>query len=214
MRNARRSPMTGFRVAEIFESVQGEGCLAGKPMTFVRLQGCNLRCPWCDTPEAQMGVGEQLWALQIAQRVNHQYEWVLLTGGEPTLQPIEYLIAELHSAGFKVAIETNGTGRPLDADWVCVSPKLGPEIVGPKDVNRQTLWDANEVKFIVHDEADLLLVDEFHRKNVNHFAAPSTLLLQPGSNDPAARELCVREVMRRGMGWRLSVQLHKLIGVK
>jgi organic radical activating enzyme len=118
-----------MKVNEIFYSLQGEGCHSGTPAVFVRLSGCNLRCPFCDTRHEH---GTEMSVAEVVEAVR-QYpaHLVVVTGGEPALQLTPSLVDALHAAGRRVAVETNGT-RPLPAnvDWVTLSPKdafLGPQ---------------------------------------------------------------------------------------
>ncbi|MDE6717822.1 MAG: 7-carboxy-7-deazaguanine synthase QueE, partial [Muribaculaceae bacterium] len=118
------------KISEIFYSLQGEGHHAGVPSVFVRFSGCNLNCSFCDT-EHENGIFMEDDA--IIRAVNlYSADWVVLTGGEPSLWIDEAFVTLLKRAtGKKVAIETNGT-RPLpeSIDWVTVSPKCGMEGAG------------------------------------------------------------------------------------
>ena len=152
--------MTGLRVIEIFDSLQGEGYWTGTPMTFVRLAGCNapelgLACVrWCDTPESwERGAGESLQPAEILERA--QFSRICLTGGEPLLQAegAADLVAEAHRCGMRVHLETNGTVAPTGAaeeedpfDWVVVSPK-------PPDYSVAGEWDGliDELKLVVDE---------------------------------------------------------------
>ncbi len=119
--------MKEYKVNEIFYSVQGEGFHTGEPAVFVRFSGCNLSCPWCDTK------GHENGTFYTADALEHEvlqcsggdrlHVKVILTGGEPTLQLSE---EEELFRGFYRCIETNGTRRPPSwIDWVTVSPKDG-----------------------------------------------------------------------------------------
>jgi 7-carboxy-7-deazaguanine synthase len=232
-----------YQVNTIYNAIQGEGALTGTPMVLVRLQGCNLTCKWCDTKGswntspankvtslekaiqdprryAELGV-EQLLAHITRVKGANDINWVLLTGGEPTLQDIEPLCRALRQATFKVALETNGTAmfscRYLD--WVAVSPKLS---VAPDAVLFETLVLASEVKFVIGSEEDLLTLDAFltafrdaeskGKLNVEYLIPLQLhIALQPLSTDPQATTLCVSTCLHRG--WRLSVQTHKYLGL-
>ena len=111
------------KINEIFYSLQGEGLHAGTPAVFIRFSGCNLRCPFCDTEHQG---GRMMSDEEIAgEAAKYPAEWIILTGGEPTLQLDEKLLGTLKKTGKKIAIETNGT-RPVPAgvDFVTVSPKF------------------------------------------------------------------------------------------
>lgn len=123
-----------YKVNEIFYTLQGEGAHMGIPAVFVRFSGCNLRCPWCDTEftdSTPMSAEAIVTAIQELYDIpNERRKMVVLTGGEPGLQVDEALVNALHTAGFYICIETNGT-RPLPAgiDWITCSPKDGTKPV-------------------------------------------------------------------------------------
>lgn len=102
--------MTTYRVNEIFYSLQGEGHHTGRAAVFVRFSGCNLKCPFCDTDFSsyqEMTLGNIMTAVSVWRHCG----FVVLTGGEPSLQADDALVEALHQAGFYVAMETNGTRR-------------------------------------------------------------------------------------------------------
>ena len=106
-----------YRVNEIFYSLQGEGYYTGTPAVFLRLSGCNLHCPFCDTDHSAST------PMEIDTLVNTLLSYpsrhLVITGGEPSLQVDRLLIEVLHDAGFYVQIETNGTHPlPDNIDWV------------------------------------------------------------------------------------------------
>lgn len=181
-----------MKVNEIFYSLQGEGFWTGTPMVFVRLAGCNLRCPFCDTDHASFN---RLSPKEITEKVvAYPASHVVITGGEPSLQPLDELVNLLHNHGRTVHIETNGTNPlPDTIDWITCSPKEGGEVV----LNR-----IDELK-VVFQGAD---VEEFTRR----FPSVRNLFLQPlsGSNIPET----VSYVMAHPH-WSLSLQTHKLINI-
>ena len=117
-----------MRIAELYESVQGEGRLTGTPSVFVRVSGCNLRCDFCDTPYTSWNPeGEDLSVAQIVQRtLDFPAAHVVVTGGEPMLfAELIPLCAELRAAGRHITIETAGTlYLPVACDLMSISPKL------------------------------------------------------------------------------------------
>jgi len=167
------------RIAEIYESLQGEGLLAGTPSTFVRTSGCNLRCIWCDTPFTSWAPEGHEWPVaRIIDRVlaggtGH----AVITGGEPLLfaETLD-LCATLRTAGVHVTVETAGTvlpgGRILSVDLMSVSPKLASstpptdvagswtqrhEAARRRDDVLRSLLQAGpwQLKFVIDGEADL-----------------------------------------------------------
>jgi len=117
-----------MRIAEIYESVQGEGLLTGTPSVFVRASGCNLRCWYCDTPYASwQPEGDDLSVAEIVEQVEQfEAKHVVLTGGEPMLfAELVPLCDQLHNRNFHITIETAGTlYLPLQCDLMSISPKM------------------------------------------------------------------------------------------
>ena len=109
--------MRNFRVNDIFYSLQGEGRNTGRAAVFVRFSGCNLRCSFCDT---DFSAFREMTADEIIREISgYPARFVVLTGGEPTLQVTDVFVDQLHQAGFEVAIETNGIlPVPGHIDWV------------------------------------------------------------------------------------------------
>lgn len=218
--------MTIYRVNDIYSCIQGEGVQTGVPMALLRLHGCGVGCPWCDTKETwhtdQQNRADTLsdalgatplWCelsgSEIAAYLRQTYSnlsWVLLTGGEPAEQDLQALCYALHDAGFKVALESSGTALGLfnaDIDWVCISPKVN--MPGGKQILPAALQRADEVKHVVGKPKDIEVLE-----GLLQYVRPKTVIcLQPVSQSEKATQLCIRTVMERG--WRLSVQMHKYI---
>ncbi len=208
-----RRPPT-LKTIEIFASVQGEGLRQGEPTIFVRLAGCNLRCGFCDTKKAWRS-GREISVDTIVKEVGRLRRdfpatWVCLTGGEPLAQNVGPLVRRLHDEGLKVQIETNGTFPPEPgADWLTVSPKPPDFDLHPGFKKR-----VREVKLVVCRALDL---DDVRTVRA---AFPPTvpLILQPQSNALWSRRKAIKlleDAGRSGLeGLRLSVQLHKLYGLR
>jgi len=188
-----------YRVNEIFYSLQGEGYHAGVPAVFVRLSGCNLACSFCDTDHKAFTTMTADEIAREARRVSGaDVSLLVLTGGEPTLQADNELIDALHRAGFRVAMESNGTKLPpKGVDWLTVSPKGRPTVVR-----------CDELKLVFTDAQH---VDDYGIEATHRF-------LQPCDVGDAEQN---RDIMRRCVGyimqhprWRLSLQVHKLAGFK
>ncbi len=142
-------------VNEIFNSIQGEGMMLGQAATFVRLSGCNLRCPWCDTKMSWYGT--QSRDISIADIIEAcTKDNVIITGGEPCLNPqLPKLVQCLKKAGHYVCIETNGTlPTPEGADWVTCSPKPGTGVPYPAYYIHPKC-NFNELKFVVTEDMNL-----------------------------------------------------------
>ncbi len=203
-----------LKTAEIFASVQGEGLRQGEPTIFVRLAGCNLRCAFCDTKRARRG-GRSLAAAEIAADVerlrgNVPAAWVCLTGGEPLAQDVAPLVRRLKRSGLRVQVETNGTFPcPAGVDWLTVSPKPPAYAIRPALRAR-----AREVKLVV--SRGLTLDRVVRTRRAIPRAVP--LILQPQDNAAwsVRKALALLEgAYRAGLrNLRLSLQLHKAIGVR
>jgi 7-carboxy-7-deazaguanine synthase (Cx14CxxC type) len=204
---------------EIFYTRQGEGANAGTPAVFCRFAGCNLwsgresdraaaTCNFCDTDFVGtdgVGGGRFAAAAALAGAIDARWppgaarKFVVCTGGEPLLQLDEPLVAALHARGFRIAIETNGTiAPPRGLDWICVSPKSTAALA----VDR-----GDELK-LVFPQSDAP-PEKFEALDFAHF------FLQPmdgprrDANTRAAIEYCLAHPK-----WRLSLQSHKLIGIR
>lgn len=196
-----------MRIHEIFYSLQGEGYHVGTPAVFIRLAGCNLRCPFCDTDHEQ---GEEMTEEEIVKRVQEfPARHVILTGGEPSLQLTESLITRLHEADKYVAIETNGTHPlPLGIDWITLSPK-SPFLT--QSAARPILKQCDEMK-LVYTGADFSTYSQFPDIQVKHY------FLQPcDTGDPTRNKALLQEAIAyclKHPQWRLSLQTHKMIGIE
>ncbi|MDB4914297.1 MAG: hypothetical protein JWM95_1941 [Gemmatimonadetes bacterium] len=218
-----------YVVKEIFYTLQGEGQNAGRPAVFCRFSGCNLWtgreqdrhkavCRFCDTdfigtgpdggkfdsPAALADAVLSRWPSVNEGRAAGGHPLVVCTGGEPLLQLDEAAIAALHARGFAVAVETNGTqAAPAGIDHVCVSPKADAPLV---------LTRGNELK-LVYPQAQAaaqpacfasLSFDAFFLQPLDAPTAEATR-----ANTAAALEYCLAHPQ-----WRLSLQTHKLLGIR
>jgi len=197
-----------YLVKELFgPTLQGEGAHAGRPCVFLRFAACNLACTWCDTDFAAEGA-EKLDAATIVDRLvaldRHGARMVVVTGGEPTLQYDAPLSDALHAAGFAVHMESNGTRRPeAPVDWLTVSPK--PRF-HPKSLELVAVVP-HEVKVVVDDSVDAAVLAGYEaRYACAHYFA------QPCAGDPTSLARTLALVAARP-NWRLSLQLHKIVGI-
>ena len=194
-----------MRVNDIFYSLQGEGYHTGRAAVFVRFAGCNLRCSFCDT---EFDSYREMTADEIVTAIS-QYpaRFVVLTGGEPTLQVDEAFVDLLHQHSFEVAMESNGTRpAPQNLDWLTVSPK-GLREKAKEDTGKRL---PNELKVIFDEDTD----PETYLSTLH---AP-LLFLQPCDTGNAERNAviinkCV-DYIKEHPEWRLSLQTHKLVGFK
>ena len=212
--------MANYAVKEAFLTLQGEGRRAGRRAVFVRFAGCNLWtgrekdratavCRFCDTDFVGTdgdGGGRFADAAALAAHVGALWgtaegarPYVVLTGGEPLLQVDAALIDALHAAGFEIAIESNGTiAAPPGIDWVCISPKAGSTVVQTRGDELKLVWPQAGI-----DLAELETWD---------FA---NFLVQPmdDADYPANRDAAVALAMTRPL-WRLTLQTHKMLGLR
>ncbi|WP_240985447.1 7-carboxy-7-deazaguanine synthase QueE [Acididesulfobacillus acetoxydans] len=199
-----------YPVSEIFESIQGEGIWTGIPAAFVRLQGCNLRCGWCDTKEAWSGKASNLTAKEILAEIH--LEHVIVTGGEPLLHDLNGLFAALQHAGKKIHVETNGTqpwreSYPPDI-WLTVSPKEeSGYAVHPSLPER-----VGEYKFVVDEAFRPEVIRKFYTRQEHRRQEP-LIFLSPENVRPEMVEKAFQMVLEYPF-CRLMVQMHKLIGVR
>lgn len=189
-----------LRVNEIFYSLQGEGHFTGTPAVFVRLSGCNLRCPFCDTDHhASVGM---TYAEVVARVAAFPSRHVVVTGGEPSMQLTDGFIDALHAAGCFVQVETNGTlPLPPSVDWVTCSPKDAPVVLDRID----------ELKVVYSGQP----MDGY----APLMAIAAEWRLQPCDvpGDPSASERHLRAAIAYTLAnprWRLSLQTHKLISIR
>ncbi len=196
-------PQPSWKVNEIFYSIQGEGKHTGMPAIFVRLAGCSMHCPFCDTQYAARD-GKETDAPALLQALAAwPAKTVIITGGEPTEQNLPALIAVLKEAGYQVHLETNGA-RDTDvsrADFVCVSPKryVSPEMLKKADV----------IKIVVGQETDLDDLQKYYA----YENAKTQIYLQPESNKQENIDLCVK-LLKNHPSARLSLQTHKLANIR
>ena len=195
-----------YRINEIFHSLQGEGFHAGTPAVFVRFSGCNLRCAFCDTRHQ---AGEMMSLQEIVDEVNKypNAPLLVLTGGEPSLFIDEAFVAELkQKTGKLVTIETNGT-RPLPAklDWVTLSPK---SVFEGGDAEPCVLKRCDELKvvYLGQDLAQYNGIEAKHRFLQLCFCEEDT-------QRQANMKACVEAVMQNP-GWRLSLQIHRVLNIQ
>ena len=209
-----------YSVKETFYTLQGEGANSGRPAVFCRFAGCNLWtgreedrpaavCKFCDTDFVGTdgsGGGKFSSALELAARIGSLWpnehargRLVVLTGGEPLLQVDAPLIDALHQHGFEIAVETNGTLEPPDGiDWICVSPKAGAEWRQRTGNELKVIWPQPGI--------DLDVLEQAHFEH---------RFLQPmdGSERSANTQLCISQCLSRP-AWKLSLQTHKIIGIR
>ncbi|WP_199608801.1 7-carboxy-7-deazaguanine synthase QueE [Flocculibacter collagenilyticus] len=223
-----------YKINEIFETIQGEASYTGTPSLFVRLQGCPVGCAWCDTKHTwdvntefkvnltetmEKSADSEWWADATAEDILEQFKLknytakhVVITGGEPCMYDLNPLCELLHQHGYTTQIETSGTFevKAPAQTWVTVSPKINMK--GGYEMLKSAMKRADEIKHPIAMEkhveelADLLEVcftaEELKSK---------LIYLQPISQKAKATKLAIETCTLRN--WRLSVQLHKYLGI-
>jgi 7-carboxy-7-deazaguanine synthase (Cx14CxxC type) len=209
-----------YQIKEIFYTLQGEGANAGRPAVFCRFAGCNLWsgreadranavCRFCDTEfvgtDGTNG-GRFDSANDLAGRICAQWpatdvgnRFVVLTGGEPLLQVDSALIDALHAQNFKIAVETNGSiAAPDGIDWICVSPKAGAPWLQRSGHELKVIWPQLGL-----DLAELESAEFTHR-----YLQPMDNVLRESNT-----QMVIAQCLQRPL-WRLSLQTHKITGIR
>ena len=206
-----------YAVKEIFLTLQGEGVQAGRRAVFIRLAGCNLWtgreedrstaiCRFCDTDFVGMDGdhGGRYQASGLADQAMNLWAgegkpFAVITGGEPMLQLDAELLDALHDRGFTIAVESNGTiAAPKGIDWLCISPKAGSQVIQRSGQEVKVVWPQAELD-----------MREIARWDFEHF------LVQPMDGpELAANQQAAIDFVLANPAWRLSLQTHKLTGLR
>jgi 7-carboxy-7-deazaguanine synthase len=202
-------------IHEIYRSIQGETSFAGRPCTLVRLSGCNLRCRWCDTPQAFYG-GTRYPREEVLQRaLSFGTELVLVTGGEPLLQPaVLPLMRDLCDAGRTVMIETSGERDVSEVDprvhrIVDLKAPGSGECARNRYENLALLGPRDQVKFVLADAEDYAWARELiRRERLSERVAEVLLSPVHGELDPSQ---LVAWTLADELRVRVQLQLHKII---
>jgi len=219
-------------IVERFHSLQGEGTHFGKSAFFIRLGGCTVGCPWCDTKESWSQTSHKnMNVVDLAEEAKIAHcqgaGFLIITGGEPlhhNLSPLCEAIKEktstIYDQRMPIHLETSGVDEISGSiDWITLSPKRHSK---PK---KNLLRDCDEIKVVIHQKEDLLFAEEMakqsnyekkifnrkkyseNKKNINPH-----LFLQPGWENEAGQELAIQYI-KTHPEWRLSLQAHKWLGV-
>ena len=203
MRTLPASSANKYKVSEIFYSLEGEGFFSGTPAIFIRLAGCTMCCPWCDTKYAQK-TNFNLTAEQILKKVSvYPCKTVVLTGGEPTEQNLTNLLNALHKNKYQIHLETNGANliNTKLFDFCTVSPKAY--------VNGKMLKKADAVKYITDTKTTLQEIESLREQT----GKKTLFYLQPKNNSKENIKQCLN-LIKKQPNLRLSVQLHKFLKIK
>ena len=222
---------TRYKINELFETIQGEGSFTGQPSIFIRLQGCPVGCSWCDTKHTwEIALEQQVSASEMLNKAQENQRWselnvaqilkvvedkgfmakhLVITGGEPCINDLGPLCLAFEQQGFSCQVETSGTFEVKVSDkcWVTVSPKVNMR--GGYGILNSAMLRANEIKHPVATEQH---VDDLKRLLSQHKITDTQVYLQPISQKKHATELAIATCIANN--WRLSVQVHKYIGIE
>ncbi len=214
--------MEKIKIVEIFDSIEGEGSLIGYPVSFIRLEGCNLRCTWCDTKYSYDTLNYKFLSLSeilnFVEKLGNKR--VCLTGGEPLYnEGFDILFKELLQQGYFVIVETNGTifKKIIQDTWHKYNKNIhivcSPKPFSSFYLNEKLVPYIKELKFIV----DEIIKFEDIIQTLNKFANLPVLVLQPESNRTdmfeKARELQKRLLTEKNLEFRIIPQIHKIFNL-
>lgn len=197
-----------LRLVELFESLQGEGAHTGRLAIFIRLTGCNLCCSFCDTEYNRVTM--ELTPSALLTKVQKEFphcKSIIWTGGEPTLQLTEEIVSLFKAAGYWQALESNGLKpAPMGLDHITLSPKGATH---PKVLENYQHRTVGEIRIAIAEGDPLPLVEEFPPAQ-HYFLSP---IFDGDTIVPANVHHC-ETLIRQNPRWRLSLQTHKLIGIR
>ncbi|MEN2863570.1 7-carboxy-7-deazaguanine synthase QueE [Mannheimia haemolytica] len=199
-----------FPIVEIFESLQGEGFNTGMPAIFVRFGKCNLTCPWCDTNYNQF----EQWTLSdiLAKVRSYSAKNVIITGGEPTIQPnLSLLVEQFKKEGYFLAIETNGLKEvPAQIDYIATSPKR----MYQEKYQRRCIEFANEVRIVVDGEVQGFCEQiESQIKAEHYYLSPCEVEGKMNLLETITQIGLLNQRPNKPK-WQLSIQTHKIVGIE
>ena len=197
-------------VVETFHSLQGEGHHSGRSAFFIRLAGCNVGCPWCDTKHSWPGGAHpqrrlQDLAAEAEEAQRNGAAFTVITGGEPLHHNLDELAWALReTSNNPLHLETSGVdGLSGNPDWITLSPK--PH----RPPRLELLSHCDELKVVVQTADDL----HFANNMAQQVKRQTVLLLQPGWDSPEGQQLAIDHVQRQPR-WRLSLQTHKWMKIR
>ena len=193
-----------YPIMEHFGTLQGEGNHTGKAAYFVRLSGCDVGCVWCDVKESwDINAGKSYTVGEILS-FSEGYEFIVLTGGEPSMHDLTPLTKILHDNKKYIALETSGC-YPLqgNVDWYTFSPKkFKPPI-------HEAYEKANELKIIIYHRSDF----DWAEKHAEKVSSNCMLYLQPEWDKREEIQPLIVDYIKRNPKWRLSLQTHKYLNI-
>jgi len=222
---------TMYKINELFETIQGEGSFTGQPSIFIRLQGCPVACSWCDTKHTwEIHLDQQVsstkmlakreeteqWSNMSVEQIislvkdkNYRAKHIVITGGEPCMVDLTPLCLAFETLEYTCQVETSGTFEINVSKncWVTVSPKVNMR--GGYKILDSAMRRADEIKHPVATEQH---VDDLKTLLLKHQITSTPVYLQPISQKERATELAIETCIDNN--WRLSVQVHKYLGIE
>ncbi|WP_201294509.1 7-carboxy-7-deazaguanine synthase QueE [Colwellia sp. 20A7] len=223
--------MIQYKINEMFETIQGEGSFTGQPSIFIRLQGCPVGCSWCDTKHTwEVELSDEVTKEKMLAKSQETPQWsnlsvtqlkalvteqgykakhIVITGGEPCMVDLTSLCNAFEEFGYSTQVETSGTFEILVSNkcWVTVSPKINMR--GGYPILSSAMARANEIKHPVATEQH---VDDLKALLAEHNVGNTPIYLQPISQKDRATQLAIDTCIANN--WRLSIQVHKYIGIE
>lgn len=223
--------ITTYKINEFFETIQGEGSFTGQPSIFIRLQGCPVACSWCDTKHTwEVELGDEVDQNTMLAKAEESAQWssmtvdeilllvkkkafkakhIVITGGEPCMVDLSPLCEAFEVLGYSTQVETSGTFdiNVSDKCWVTVSPKVNMR--GGYPILAGAMKRANEIKHPIATEQH---IDDLKGLLAEHNIENTPIYIQPISQKTRATELAIETCIANN--WRLSVQVHKYLGIE
>jgi len=204
-KNILNNKGTFLPVMEVFLSIQGEGYHTGRASYFIRVGGCDVGCHWCDVKESwNPEIHPLLEVEKIVNNIPENIKTVIITGGEPTLYNLNFLVKKLKEKNIEIHLETSGIGLiSNNFDWICLSPKKN-------ELPKQQFYNlANELKIIVQNKTDFNFA-EVQAEKVNKNAK---LFLQPEWSNRNKITPLIIEYIKKNTKWKISLQTHKYLNI-
>lgn len=199
--------MNKLPLMEQFVTIQGEGYYSGRSAVFIRLGGCDVGCVWCDVKESWEASAHPMVSVEdiVNEVKGFKTNFVVITGGEPTMHDISKLVDELKKNNIYVAIETAGTNPVYEGvDWICFSPKKF------KKPDPTVYPVTDELKVVVFHKSDLLWA-EGHASKITKKS--TQLYLQPEWSKSDKILPLILDYIQENPKWKLSLQTHKYINI-
>ncbi len=193
-------------IMEMFYTIQGEGFHSGRAAYFIRTGGCDVGCVWCDVKESWDANAHPPLSVEeiVAEVIKSKTDFVVITGGEPTMYDLKALTAALKKIGIEIALETSGA-YPIQGhfDWICLSPK---KFKMPLETNYKL---ANELKMIIFNKSDFDWADELKNK----VTKTCKLYVQTEWDKSEKMLPLIINYVKDNWEWKISLQTHKFLNI-